>query len=166
MLTGIILAGGFSTRMGKDKALIFEVVNRLESELLKSGCGRVFVMCGTRDRMHLFEQECMVDLGSCLAESLAIIIEGIAGEIQLAPCDAYLADAELFASLNGIPVDDFGNRQPLMARIVDKSDLVKSKKIQEMFAKIPTCEGGKKARNFNSPEDLKEIEYLLGPNDR
>jgi len=161
LLTGIILAGGSSTRMGRDKALISKVVDRLEAELKESGCEQVFVMCGSEDRRGLFKQDCLVDSGSCLAESLAIIIDYLAGEIQLAPCDAYLADAELFASIDGVPIDHLGNRQPLMAKITDKGVLRKSNKIQEMFENIPTCDGGTKARNFNYPADLKEIESLL-----
>lgn len=157
MHTGIILAGGESSRMGEDKSLINSNVERLANEMRKSGCARVIVMCGTKLRADLFDEECIVDSKESLAESLLDVISEITGTVQLAPCDAYLADSVLFSTIQGIPTDDYGNRQPLLAKFSTVEELVPSKKISEMFKKIPSCEGGFKARNTNTPDEFKEI---------
>ena len=116
MQTGIILAGGLSSRMGQDKSLINSNVSRLANELRSAGCSRIIVMCGTAERMDLFEEECVIDSKETLAESLYDFISQLTGKIQLAPCDAYLADADLFSKIDGVPTDDLGNRQPLLAK--------------------------------------------------
>ena len=135
MKTGIILAGGNSKRMGQDKALLFSNVDRLASELSSSGCTRIIVMCGTVERQSLFEHETIPDKFDNLGESLIHVIAEIDGFIQLAPCDAYLADSNLFKSINGVPVDDLGNRQPLMSGFNSEIKLNQSKKISDIFAK-------------------------------
>ena len=157
MQTGIILAGGLSSRMGQDKSLINSNVSRLANELRLAGCSRIIVMCGTTERMDLFEEECITDSRETLAESLFDFISQLTGKIQLAPCDAYLADADLFSKIDGVPTDDLGNRQPLLAKFDTNNRLRRSVKISEMFQDIRSCEGGIKARNTNTPEELKEI---------
>ena len=157
MQTGIILAGGLSSRMGQDKSLINSNVSRLANELRLAGCSRIVVMCGTAERMALFEEECVIDSKETLAESLYDFVSQLSGKIQLAPCDAYLADADLFSKIDGVPTDDLGNRQPLLAKIGADSPLRRSVKISEMFQDIQSCDGGIKARNTNTPEEFKEI---------
>ena len=56
-----------------------------------------------------------------------------------------------------MPTDDLGNRQPLLAKIDADSPLGISVKISEMFQDIQSCDGGIKARNTNTPEELREI---------
>lgn len=157
MLTGIILAGGKSTRMGEDKAFLKGGVARLAEELRNAGCTRIIVMCGTKERSELFAEECVVDAGKTLAESLKILLGTLEGEIQLAPCDAVLADAAFFTSINGVPLDQNGSRQPLLARFHLPLPLINSDKITELFAPLPSCPGGIKATNVNTPEEFKEI---------
>ena len=161
MKTGIILAGGKSTRMGEDKALVNSNVKRLSAELKKAGCDRIVIMCGSEERVHLFEEECVLDSADSLAESILDVVSKIDGVIQLTPCDAYLADADFFNTIDGVPVDDTGQRQPLLANIGTGSILESSKKISEVFANVHSCEGGIKARNTNTPEQLKEIQSHL-----
>ena len=157
MQTGIILAGGLSSRMGQDKSLINSNVSRLANELRSAGCSRIIVMCGTVERMDLFEEECVIDSKETLAESLYDFISQLTGKIQLAPCDAYLADADLFSKIDGVPTDDLGNRQPLLAKFDTNKVLRRSVKVSEMFQDVRSCEGGIKARNTNTPEEFKEI---------
>lgn len=157
MLTGIILAGGKSSRMGEDKAFLRGGVTRLAEELRKSGCDRIIVMCGSSERKELFSEECVIDQGETLAESLMIVLSKLQGEIQIAPCDAIHADAEFFSSLNGVPLDQTGNRQPLLARFLLPLPENTSNKISDIFKQIPSCEGGIKASNANYPRDLREL---------
>ena len=114
-------------------------------------------MCGTTERMDLFEEECVTDSKETLAESLYDFISQLSGIVQLAPCDAYLADADLFSKIDGVPTDDLGNRQPLLAKFDTNNRVRMSVKISEMFQDIGSCEGGIKARNTNTPEEFKEI---------
>tara|TARA_B100000767_G_C19735007_1_gene523483 strand:- start:709 stop:1209 length:501 start_codon:yes stop_codon:yes gene_type:complete len=163
MKTGIILAGGNSSRMGEDKSLIHSNVSRLSKELKLSGCSRIIVMCGTQERSTLFDEECVIDSSPTLAESLLDLLSKINGVVQLAACDAYLADAELFSIINGVPIDDRGRRQPLLANFDSGAKLEFSLKISEVFKNLPSCEGGIKARNTNTPSELKEIQSFLKP---
>ena len=147
--------------MGQDKSLINSNVNRLAGEMNLAGCERIIVMCGTLERTKLFELECIPDLAESLGESIFELVSQIEGRIQLAPCDAYLADSELFDKIRGVPVDDKGVRQPLLANFDSNEMLVKSAKISEMFESFPTCDGGLKARNTNTPEEFMEIQHFL-----
>ncbi|MGB1475438.1 MAG: molybdenum cofactor guanylyltransferase [Candidatus Poseidoniaceae archaeon] len=156
-----MLAGGKSNRMGKDKSLLNSNVERLSRELEGSGCDRIIIMCGSEERADLFPGECHIDTHETLAESLFELISSLQGAVQLAPCDAYLADENLFSKIRGVPIDDVGNRQPLLARFDSKDELIQSPKISEMFQNIPSCEGGIKARNINTPEEFKEIQSFL-----
>jgi len=161
LLTGIILAGGESSRMGIDKALINSNVERLASEMRSAGCNRIIVMCGTDERAEMFSEECVTDSKPSLAESILDLLATLDGAIQLASCDAYLADADLFSKINGVPLDDSGIRQPLLAKFDISAGLNHSSKITEMFENIPSCEGGIKARNVNTPDEFKAIEQYL-----
>lgn len=147
--------------MGEDKSLLNSNVERLSRELEVSGCDRIIIMCGSQDRVNLFQGECHIDTRETLAESLFELVSTFHGPIQLAPCDAYLADEELFSRIQGVPLDDNGRRQPLLARFDNQDELIQSKKISEMFRNIPSCEGGIKARNTNTPEEFREIESFL-----
>ena len=147
--------------MGEDKSLLNSNVERLSRELEISGCERVIIMCGSEERADLFSGECHIDTKETLAESLFELISNLHGTIQLAPCDAYLADGELFSRIRGVPTDDEGNRQPLLAKFDSKDELIQAQKISDMFQKIPSCEGGIKARNINTPEEFKEIQSFL-----
>ena len=159
--TGIILAGGSSSRMGQDKSLLYSNVSRLAKEMKLAGCSNILVMCGSEERAELFDEECVVDSAETLAESLLIVISELEGMIQLAPCDAYLADADLFSKISGVPVDDNGIRQPLLAKFDSALELNHSNRLSEIFKDIPSCEGGLKARNVNTPSELKEIQSYL-----
>jgi hypothetical protein len=156
-LTGIILAGGTSLRMGEDKAFLRGGVTRLAEELRKAGCNRVIVMCGTKERIGLFDEECVIDSHDDLASSITTVLNGLEGEVQLVPCDAVLADSSFLSSITGVPLDEHGERQHLMARVTLPLPEIDSKKVSDLFDYLPSCEGGVKASNINTPEELKEI---------
>jgi molybdopterin-guanine dinucleotide biosynthesis protein A len=156
-LTGIILAGGASQRMGEDKAFLRGGVARLADELRKAGCSRVIVMCGAKERVGLFDEECVIDSHDDLASSIKTVLEGLDGEVQLVPCDAVLADFSFLASISGVPIDQNGERQHLMARVPLPLPNIDSKKISDLFDHLPSCEGGVKASNINTLDELKEI---------
>jgi len=152
--------------MGEDKSLINSNVDRLAKEMKSSGCKRIIVMCGALERADLFELECMPDLAESLGESIFELVSQIEGRIQLAPCDAYLADSDLFNRIDGVPIDDRGVRQPLLANFTSEKMVVKSAKISEIFEDFPACDGGIKARNTNTPEEFMEIQPFLKQEDR
>ena len=76
-----------------------EVLKELEA----SGCTRIIIMCGDENRSDLFSDECHIDTKETLAESLFELISALQGTL-LAPCDAYLADVELFSKIQGVPL--------------------------------------------------------------
>lgn len=156
-LTGIILAGGTSLRMGEDKAFLRGGVTRLAEELRKAGCNRIIVMCGTKERIGLFDEECIIDSHDDLASSIKTVLNGLEGKVQLVPCDAVLADSSFLSSITGVPLDEHGERQHLMARVTLPLPEIDSKKVSDLFDYLPSCEGGVKASNINTPEELKEI---------
>ena len=152
--------------MGEDKSLINSNVDRLAAEMKSSGCDRVIVMTGTSERAELFDLECVPDYAESLGESLFELVSELEGRIQLAPCDAYLADSELFLRIIGVPIDDNEIRQPLLANFYSRDLVVKSAKISKMFEDFPSCDGGLKARNTNTPDEFREIRRFLKQEDR
>ena len=163
MYTALILAGGSSVRMGSDKAFLGGGVARLCSELKKSECNRIIVLCGDESRTGLFSEECWPDPNEdmSVAEILRWAISRLEGDIQIVPCDAFFADHRLFSVLKyGVPLDDNARRQPLLARLKASDNLVSFSRVEEMFAYLPSQDlgvHGKLAINVNSPNDLKGI---------
>ncbi|MGB1436792.1 MAG: hypothetical protein ACPG7Q_01405, partial [Candidatus Poseidoniaceae archaeon] len=73
----LILAGGKSIRMGRDKALLYDFVNQLSQKLTSRGI-RVIVACGSPNRANLFNSECWFDPADTL--SLADVIRAFVQE--------------------------------------------------------------------------------------
>ena len=120
MYTALILAGGFSSRMGQDKAFMHGGIPRLTKELRQSGCSKIVVLCGSEERGELFDEECWPDPedADCLAEVIRWAINKLEGVIQFVPCDAFLVSSKFFTEMSiGVPLDSEGRRQPLLARI-------------------------------------------------
>jgi len=157
MVTGLILAGGKSERYGSDKALLGGV-EKIANAMRDCGFSRVIVLCGKPERMSLFNEECWPDLESCkgVLDVLKWAIEEIDDEIQLAPCDALYLDAETIAEIRGVPVDDQGIRQPLLARLPRKFRPA-GRSVNEMMSSIDSQIISKpdKVRNVNFPSDLE-----------
>ena len=118
----LILAGGKSTRMGEDKALLFDSVNALTAILASRDC-RVIVACGGEERAALFHAECWFDPddSTSLGEVVQAFVQEHDEEIQLFPCDMYNLDNEaieaILAQSPGVPIDMNGQDQYTLALI-------------------------------------------------
>ena len=163
MYTALILAGGLSSRMGQDKAFMHGGVPRLANELRQGGCTKIIVLCGSTERVEMFDEECWPDPEGteCLAEVIRWAIKKLEGVIQLVPCDAFLVSSKFFTKMRiGVPLDGDHRRQPLLARIRKNSDLITSNRIETMFQNIPSVrlpEVIHEVKNFNNLNDFTEL---------
>jgi len=156
MVTGVIFAGGKSKRFGSDKALLGGV-ERIAGLMRKCDFTRVVVLCGNSERSSLFKEECWPDPHWCdgILEVIKWAIGKIDDEIQLAPCDAIYLDEEVVSKNRGVPLDENGLRQPLLARL-PRGFIPNGDSITEMMSEIKSQEFKNpiRVRNVNRPEDL------------
>ena len=159
----LILAGGKSTRMGVDKALLFDSVNTL-TDILTSRDHRVIVACGGEERAVLFHAECWFDPedSTSLGEVVHAFVQQYDEEIQLFPCDMYNLDkAAIEAILTqppGVPVDMNGQEQYTLARIPQGCNLPTSKSLKHLFSELSRNQMeslGARLENFNSPNQIE-----------
>ena len=166
MTTVLLLAGGKSTRMGQDKAMMMGGVNRLLSIYSELGTQRIITLCGDKSRIELFEGEVWSDPDEVSGplELIKWCLTKVEGDIQIIPCDAFelrKTGAEwLLKQKNGVPVDSSKQRQPLMARISNR-ELINydATTINGLFARFPSLEEvefSKQFSNFNSKSELSE----------
>ena len=159
----LILAGGKSTRMGEDKALLFDSVNALTDILTSRDC-RVIVACGGEERAALFHAECWFDPedSSSLGEVVQAFVQQHDEEIQLFPCDMYNLDNEaieaILAQSPGVPIDMNGQDQYTLARIPQGCNLPSSKSLKHLFSELDRNQMGSlgdRLENFNSPNQIE-----------
>ena len=159
----LILAGGKSTRMGEDKALLFDSVNALTDILTSRDC-RVIVACGGEERAALFHAECWFDPedSSSLGEVVQAFVQQHDEEIQLFPCDMYNLDNEaieaILAQPPGVPIDMNGQDQYTLARIPQGCNLPYSKSLKHLFLELDRNQMGSlgnRLENFNSPNQIE-----------
>lgn len=164
----LILAGGKSTRMGEDKALLFDSVNTL-TDILTSRDHRVIVACGGEERAVLFHAECWFDPedSTSLGEVVHAFVQQHDEEIQLFPCDMYNLDkAAIEAILTqppGVPVDMNGQEQYTLARIPQGCNLPTSKSLKHLFSELSRNQMkslGARLENFNSPNQIEPLNKL------
>ena len=158
----LILAGGKSTRMGEDKALLFDSVNTLTDILATRDC-RVIVACGGEERAALFHAECWFDPddSTSLGEVVHAFVQQHDEEIQLFPCDMYNLDKEaieaILAQPPGVPIDMHGQDQFTLARIPQGCNLLASKSLKHLFSELDRNQMeslGDRLENFNSPNQI------------
>lgn len=164
MTTAVILAGGKSSRMGQDKAVMFGGVARIRAECMAADITRIITLCGAKERRFDFPGEVWPDPENCnnLVEILHWTFAKIDGGILLIPCDAFSLTAKGIAEINNmadcVPVDEHGIRQPLHAKIVNRRLLNwQGKSINELFAGYPSFRSDgfvSEFNNFNTPRDL------------
>ena len=167
MTTILLFAGGKSTRMGQDKAMMNGGINRFLKLYSSLGVNRIITLCGQESRRNLFEGEVWPDPKDISGplELIKWCLTQIEDDIQLVPCDAFgLLDtgAEwILGHDNGIPVDHNMNRQPLMARISNR-ELIDNKAttLNGLFSRFPSLDNDKFSKqfsNFNTKEEMIEI---------
>ena len=167
MTTVLILAGGKSTRMKQDKSTMFGGVNRIRDECIKANIARIITLCGSNDRMQLFHGEVWPDPDNChgIFPVIKWAINELDDDVLLRPCDAFniseIGITELISQENCVPADEFGNRQPLFARISNQTELVSTAaSLTDLFERFPTHENkviSAEFNNFNLPADLTNL---------
>lgn len=167
MTTVLIFAGGSSSRMGQDKSTMYGGVSRIRQECLKANISRIITLCGSEIRRSNFEGEVWPDPKECnsLMDLILWSISQIDDEILLIPCDAFNLTVkgivELSKQQNCLPLDEQGNRQPLLAKISDSAMLERNAiSLNELFANFPTYSNQDLAsqfNNFNQNSDLKNL---------
>lgn len=167
MTTVLIFAGGSSSRMGQDKSTMYGGVSRIRQECLKANISRIITLCGSEIRHSMFEGEVWPDPKECnsLMDLILWSISQIDDEVLLIPCDAFNLTVkgitELSKQQNCLPLDEQGNRQPLLAKISDSAMLERNAiSLNELFANFPTYSNQDLAsqfNNFNQNSDLKNL---------
>ena len=163
MVTVLILAGGKSDRMGQDKALMEGGVKHLRALALHAEVERIITLCGENERMPLFEGEVWPDppRSMSLCDVLQWAFEKIDGAIQLISCDAFQMQASgldfLLNSGGGVPLDEHGRRQPLLAHCPKEwSPAPSDGDVSSLFSSLKDLHAGKltgQMKNFNTPLD-------------
>ena len=161
----LILAGGKSIRMGRDKALLYDSVNQLSQKLTSRGT-RVIVACGSPNRVNLFNSECWFDPADALslADVLRAFVQVHDEEIQLFPCDMYNLDDEaidaILAQAPGVPVDQDGRDQFTLARIPKGCTFSTSSSLKGLFSDFernPMDFLDRRLENFNFPTQIDDL---------
>ena len=164
MTTAFIFAGGKSTRMGEDKSQMFGGVARIIKQCKITSITRIITLCGDKNRMTIFDGEVWPDPEFCnsLVELVAWSIKQIDDDVILIPCDAFNLQSTGIDALiqqgNCVPVDSLQQRQPLMARITNKSLINwKGETINQLFREFSDYQNrglSSQFANFNQNSDL------------
>ena len=164
--TLIILAGGKSSRMGEDKALMFDNTSRIQKIAENLGVKDCIILCGDEKRKSLFEGKVWPDPKSVdgILDTIIWISKQIKGRIQLIPCDCFQIQQngiEYLLRMNGsLPVDENGLKQPLLANFYPENVSLEGETLNEMFSDLSVDNGfdePSQFNNFNTQEDVNLI---------
>ncbi len=165
MTTVLIFAGGKSTRMKEDKSTMFGGVKRIHDECDNTNISRIITLCGSAERIGLFPGEVWADPVDCrgVLDVVRWSVKQLSDDILLIPCDGFniteLGISKLIEQENCVPVDEFGNRQPLFARISNPAEIEwEATSLTGLFTNFPDYENrtiSSEFNNFNHSSDLK-----------
>lgn len=172
-MQGIIFAGGKSTRMGKDKSMMFDNIARLKSVFHSCGIDNVLILCGSEERRSLFEGLVAADpeenMG--LHRVLRWIHHELQDDLVCVPCDAFtfskhgLLTLLQNASLGGVIVQH-NEIQPTFCSLpkdwISPTDECSLTQFVASLPKIPIEEDSIEFCNYNNEEDIaKHQETIL-----
>lgn len=165
MTTVLIFAGGKSTRMKQDKSTMFGGVKKIHDECDNANISRIITLCGSAERIALFPGEVWADPIECtgVLDVVRWSLKQLNDDVLLIPCDGFnitkLGISELIEQENCVPIDEFGNHQPLFARISNPTEIEwGANSLTGLFAKFPDYENtaiSSEFNNFNQSSDLK-----------
>jgi len=163
--SAVILAGGTSSRMGQDKSLMCGGVERIRKLCKECGIENIVTLCGSEDRVSMFEGVVWPDPDYCqkLTDVIRWVHQEIAGPIQFIPCDAFDLDINSLQSLlqsgGGVPLDLNSKRQPLLANCPADYQLGEGVSINSLFDGLESIDIGGSAdgfSNYNEKSQLKD----------
>ncbi|MDA0715237.1 MAG: NTP transferase domain-containing protein [archaeon] len=169
---GIIFAGGKSTRMGRDKSMMFDNITRLKSVFFSCGIHDVIILCGHEDRKSLFEGVVVVDPQENMG--LHRVLQWIRNEIQddlvCVPCDAFTLSIEGLQtmlkhdSMGGVIVQH-EEIQPTFC-VVPKNwkPTTEVSSLTQFVSSLPPIlveDENIDFYNFNNQEDIKKFQEII-----
>lgn len=127
----LLLAGGQSRRMGRDKARLHGGVRRILREAKAAGLSPRIVLAGPAPRGADLKRDGWLDEAddiiddpeeaTCLHDVLVAVLNGHLPPMILTPCDAVSVDQAMFTRLvsmgAGVPLDEEGRRQVLFSHL-------------------------------------------------
>ena len=172
----VLLAGGQSQRMGRDKAKMAGGIRRILSEAKAAGLAPRIVLAGPQPRGKDLAREgwtndadAVIDdppHATCLHDVLVHVFNGERPSVVLTPCDAVSIDRNVFAELAampvGVPLDDDGRRQVLFSHLpegwVAVPDL--NRRVEALFDGLLNQHLGPHAARLstvNTPEEFDTV---------
>lgn len=164
--TLIILAGGKSTRMGEDKALMFDNTSRIQKMAGNLGVKDCIILCGDKNREKLFQGNVWADPISVngVLDTIIWISKEIKGRIQLVSCDCFQiqqSGLEYLLRMNdSLPVDEYGLKQPLLANFNPKNMRLEGATLKEIFSDLAVDKGFDEPSQFNNFNTQEEVDLI------
>ena len=164
--TLIILAGGESTRMGEDKALMFDNTSRIQKMAEKIGVRDCIILCGEKGRERLFQGNVWADPISVngILDTIIWISKQIKGRIQLIPCDCFQiqqSGLEYLLRMNdSLPVDEYGLKQPLLANFYPENISLEGETLNQIFSNLAIDNGFDEPGQFNNFNTQEEVDLI------